>query len=84
MGLPVGLVVLSAVNQFDFNGMTVSADSAGFRGGGGRALAGQAGLNKNDYYGPSTNNAHGSKGEGIAGTPVSYIQMFYQVLLTMV
>ena len=64
-----GVTVISAVNQLDFNGQTVNAAGAGFRGGGGRALSGQAGLNKNDFYGLSTNNAHGSKGEGVAGTP---------------
>ncbi len=64
-----GVSVFSAVNQFDFNGKTISAQATGFRGGGGRILNGQSGLNKNDFYGPSTNNAHGSKGEGAAGTP---------------
>jgi hypothetical protein len=64
-----GVTVLSAVSQFDFNGQTVNGVGAGFRGGGGRSLSGQAGLSKNDYYGPSTNNAHASKGEGVAGTP---------------
>ncbi len=43
--------------------------AAGFRGGGGRALSGAAGTNKTDYYSLSTINAHGSKGEGVAGTP---------------
>src|SRR4029079_887986 len=42
-----GVLVLSAVNQFDFNGKTIDATGAGFRGGGGRALSGQTGLNKN-------------------------------------
>jgi hypothetical protein len=64
-----GVLVMSAVNQFDLNGQTINASGAGFRGGGGRQLSGQAGLNKTDYYGLSTNNAHGSKGEGVAGTP---------------
>jgi len=64
-----GVLVLSAVNQFDFNGKTIDATGAGFRGGGGRALSGQTGLNKNDYYGLSTNAAHAGKGEGVAGTP---------------
>ena len=64
-----GVTVLSAVNQLDFNGMTVTGVGAGFRGGGGRSLSGQAGLSKNDFYGPSTNNAHASKAEGVAGTP---------------
>ena len=56
-----GVTVISAVNQLDFNGQTVTATGAGFRGGGGRALSGQAGLNKNDFYGLSTNNAHGEQ-----------------------
>ena len=64
-----GVTVISAVNQLDFNGKTVTATGAGFRGGGGRALSGAPGLNKNDFYGLSTNNAHASKGEGVAGTP---------------
>jgi hypothetical protein len=64
-----GVTVLSAVSQFDMNGKTVDASGMGFRGGGGRQLHGQAGLNKNDFYGLSTNNAHASKGEGVAGTP---------------
>ena len=64
-----GVTVLSAVSQFDFNGKTIDASGAGFRGGGGRSMSGQSGLNKNDFYGVSTNNAHGSKGEGVAGTP---------------
>jgi hypothetical protein len=64
-----GVIVMSAVNQFDFNGQTVTATGAGFRGGGGRQLSGQAGLSKNDFYGLSTNNAHASKAEGVAGTP---------------
>jgi hypothetical protein len=64
-----GVVVMSAVNQIDFNGKTITATGAGFRGGGGRSLGGAAGLNKNDFYGPSTNNADASKAEGVAGTP---------------
>ena len=40
-----------------------------FRGGGSKALHGAAGTNKNDFYTLSTNNANGSKAEGIAGTP---------------
>ena len=64
-----GVIVMSAVNQFDFNGKTVTATGAGFRGGGGRLLRGQGGLNKNDFYQPATVLADASKGEGIAGTP---------------
>ncbi len=64
-----GVTVISAVNQLDFNGQTVNASGAGFRGGGGRQLHGQSGVNKNDFYDLATITAHASKGEGIAGTP---------------
>jgi Secretion system C-terminal sorting domain len=64
-----GVTIISAVNQIDFNGKTVSALGAGFRGGGGRQLHGQAGVTKNDFYDPATTTAQASKGEGIAGTP---------------
>ncbi|HZK64893.1 MAG TPA: hypothetical protein VFC34_12155, partial [Puia sp.] len=65
-----GLVVLSAVNQFNFNGKTISATGAGFRGGGGRALSGASGTYTwKDFYSPATATTNGSKGEGIAGTP---------------
>ena len=63
-----GVTVISAVNQLDFNGQTINAIGAGFRGGGGVNKAGAAG-SLSDEYTMSTNNANGSKGEGIAGTP---------------
>ncbi len=64
-----GITVISAVNQINFNGQTINASGAGFRGGGGRKLSGAAGTLKTDYYSLSTINAHASKGEGVAGTP---------------
>ncbi|MDP4130681.1 MAG: T9SS type A sorting domain-containing protein [Bacteroidota bacterium] len=64
-----GVTVISAVNQLNFNGMTIDADGAGFRGGGGRKLSGASGTNQTDYYTLSSTKANGSKGEGIAGTP---------------
>ena len=64
-----GVTVLSAINQFDFNGQTVNAAGAGFRGGGGRQLNGSPGLSKNDFYDLASLNAMAAKGEGIAGTP---------------
>jgi len=63
-----GVTVISAVNQLDLNGQTIDASAAGFRGGGGVSKTGAAG-NLTDNYTMSTNNANGSKGEGIAGTP---------------
>jgi Secretion system C-terminal sorting domain len=63
-----GVVVLYAVDSIIMNGDTIFANGAGFRGGGGRQLSGGAG-SSTDYLTASTNNANGSKGEGIAGTP---------------
>jgi hypothetical protein len=65
-----GVNIINAINQLDMNGFGIDASGMGFRGGGGRSLTGQSsGVNKNDYYNLSSNNAHGSKGEGVAGTP---------------
>ncbi|HET7003200.1 MAG TPA: T9SS type A sorting domain-containing protein, partial [Puia sp.] len=63
-----GVTVIDAVNQLDLNGQTINAVGAGFRGGGGITKTGAAGT-LTDEYTMSTNNANGSKGEGIAGTP---------------
>jgi len=63
-----GVTVISAVNQLDLNGQTINALGAGFRGGGGIVKSGAPG-SLSDEYTMSTNNANGSKGEGIAGTP---------------
>jgi hypothetical protein len=64
-----GVTVISAVNQLNFNNKTISAKGAGFRGGAGRKLSGQSGLDQLDAYTLSSVKANGSKGEGIAGTP---------------
>ncbi|HLA60469.1 MAG TPA: T9SS type A sorting domain-containing protein [Puia sp.] len=63
-----GVTVIDAVSQLDLNGQTINAVGAGFRGGAGIAKSGAAGA-QTDEYTMSTNNANGSKGEGIAGTP---------------
>jgi uncharacterized repeat protein (TIGR01451 family) len=66
-----GVVVLDVARRLTFNGGTVTASGLGFRGGGGRRLTGGAGSN-GDYAATSTTapgGTHGSKGEGIAGTP---------------
>ena len=63
-----GVTVISAVNQLDLNGQTIDASAAGFRGGGAVTKTGAPG-NLTDNYTMSTNNANGSKGEGLAGTP---------------
>ncbi len=64
-----GVTVLSAVNQINFNGKSVIATGAGFRGGGSKAYNGAAGTSYKDFYTLSTTTANGGKAEGIAGTP---------------
>ena len=62
-----GVLAIDVSSQLTLGG-TVAADSMGFRGGGGRSLAGGTGTST-DYVTLATNAANGSKGEGIAGTP---------------
>ncbi|RZK35075.1 MAG: hypothetical protein EOO61_12520 [Hymenobacter sp.] len=63
-----GIVVLSATNTLNMNGKVVSAYGAGFRGGGGVSFSAGSGPTS-VYATPTSNRAHGSKGEGLAGTP---------------
>ncbi len=64
-----GIAILEVVNDLNFNGNAIYADTMGFRGGGGRQLAGSTGLPDTDFRTSSTLPTNGSKGEGIAGTP---------------
>ena len=63
-----GVTVINAINQLDLNSQLINAVGAGFRGGGAVTKSGAAGTLL-DNYTLATNNANGSKGEGIAGTP---------------
>jgi uncharacterized repeat protein (TIGR01451 family) len=63
-----GVLALDVASQLTLGG-TVSLDGQGFRGGGGRILAGAAGTLATDVVTLSTQATNGSKGEGIAGTP---------------
>ncbi|MFK7888970.1 MAG: hypothetical protein AB8G16_19095 [Gammaproteobacteria bacterium] len=63
-----GVIAVDVAGEFNLNGQTVDASGAGFRGGGARNSTSGSGVNT-DYRTPSSNNANGSKGEGIAGTP---------------
>src|SRR5580658_6798432 len=63
-----GVLALDVASQVTLAG-TVSLDGQGFRGGGGRILAGAAGTLATDVVTLSTQATNGSKGEGIAGTP---------------
>jgi hypothetical protein len=63
-----GVVAIDVARRLTFAGGTIDASGRGFRGGGGRQSQTGSGSNS-DYMVLSTNGAHGSKGEGIAGTP---------------
>jgi uncharacterized repeat protein (TIGR01451 family) len=63
-----GVLAVDVASQLTLGG-TVSLDGQGFRGGGGRILAGAAGTLSTDVVTLSTQATNGSKGEGIAGTP---------------
>ncbi|MBS1564206.1 MAG: hypothetical protein JST39_07440, partial [Bacteroidetes bacterium] len=64
-----GVLVMTVTNKLNFNGQILSAAGAGFRGGAARQLKGGTGGSNKDFVNLSTYNFHGSKGEGIAGTP---------------
>ena len=68
-GYTGGVLALDVAGDMAFNGYTVDMSGRGFRGGGGRILTGGGGGSSTDYRSNATNNYHGSKGEGIAGTP---------------
>jgi hypothetical protein len=63
-----GILAIDASTTVDLGSATVDISGLGFRGGGGVQLTGDAGGTV-DYRSLSTVNCHGSKGEGIAGTP---------------
>ena len=63
-----GILALDVSGNLALGTATVSVTAQGFRGGGGRPLAGGAGTNL-DFRNTAANAAHGQKGEGIAGTP---------------
>jgi len=68
-GTAGGVLAVDVANIINGNGSTIVADAAGFRGGQGRALAGDATAGSGDWVNVDTKNAHGIKGEGTAGTP---------------
>ncbi len=72
-----GVFALDVSGILTLNGATLSVDGTGFRGAAGLQLSGTAGRTNADfvntapgaYAGTAVAGAHGSKGEGIAGTP---------------
>jgi len=63
-----GILALDVAGELTLGSATVSVNGLGFRGGAARQLGGGSGAST-DYRTLSSNNANGSKGEGIAGTP---------------
>ena len=68
-GTTGGILAIDVSGVLTLGGATVSVDGTGFRGGGGRTLNGDSGGSNTDYRSVATSDYHGSKGEGIAGTP---------------
>jgi uncharacterized repeat protein (TIGR01451 family) len=67
-GTTGGILAFDVAGDLALSGTTVSVNGLGFRGGAGLALAGGAASNT-DYRNTLANATHGTKGEGIAGTP---------------
>ena len=68
-GTAGGVLAVDAENLVSTSGTTVTVDGLGFRGGGARQLTGDSTAANGDYASSNAKNAHGEKGEGIAGTP---------------
>lgn len=76
-----GIIAIDASVNLQFNGQAISATGKGFRGGGVKVARGQTGGANTDYVNASTRLYHGSKGEGISGTP-NYVYNGTAVSLT--
>jgi uncharacterized repeat protein (TIGR01451 family) len=68
-GATGGVLVLDVAGNLGLGSATVAVNGLGFRGGVARQLAGDGGGSNTDYVNVATNDFHGGKGEGIAGTP---------------
>jgi hypothetical protein len=64
-----GVLAIDVVGNLALGGATVSVDAMGYQGATTAELEGESGLSNLDYRRPHTVDAHGTKGEGIAGTP---------------
>jgi len=67
-GTTGGILAFDVAGDLALGGVTVNVNGLGFRGGAGLQRAGGA-ASENDYRNVVGSNAHGVKGEGIAGTP---------------
>jgi hypothetical protein len=69
-GATGGVLAIDVNDRLNLNSATVAVDGLGFRPGAGQILQGAGTATNNlDYVNVTTNNFHGNKGEGIAGTP---------------
>lgn len=64
-----GILVFDVSGTLNLNSASINLDGKGFRGAGGVQLSGGTGGSNADLRSLSTSGYHGSKGEGIAGTP---------------
>ncbi|MGZ5431752.1 MAG: DUF7507 domain-containing protein, partial [Thermoanaerobaculia bacterium] len=67
-GTTGGILAVDIAGDLALGSSTVNVNGLGFRGGAGLQLAGGGGTD-DDYRNTAAQNAHGIKGEGIAGTP---------------
>jgi fimbrial isopeptide formation D2 family protein/uncharacterized repeat protein (TIGR01451 family) len=68
-GTTGGILAFDVTGNLNLGSASLSVSGLGFRGGGTRQLAGGTGGTNTDYRNVATSAFHGSKGEGIAGTP---------------
>lgn len=70
-GATGGILAIDVRDELDLNYATVSVDGLGFRAGGGQTLTGSGGVNT-DWITRTAVANNGNKGEGIAGTPITF------------
>jgi len=70
-GTAGGVLAFYVSQTLNMNGHTIDASSTGFRGGGGENWSNKGSGANADFVASSTAKAGGSKGEGIAGTPIN-------------
>lgn len=77
-----GVIVFYVSYILNMNGHKIDVSGLGFRGGGGKNYANVGSGANTDYVALSTGKAGGSKGEGIAGTPILLDSLNSTALIT--
>jgi len=77
-----GVLVFYVSNILNMNGHKIDASGLGFRGGGGKNYSNVGSGANTDFVALSTGKAGGSKGEGIAGTPILLDSLNATALIT--